>query len=70
MWQEILIDVVVTHSTTTYSLFNTLPQLVPFVNRLSQVLLPLTYALTTLSDRFLSVAGMRSKEETNVNTCV
>jgi hypothetical protein len=40
--------------------------MVPFINRLSLLLLPITSTVTSLSENVLKVAGVKSKEETNV----
>ena len=42
-------------------------QMVPFINRLAVLLLPITATLTSMSDFILSVMGMKSKEVTNVS---
>ena len=41
-------------------------KMVPIINRLSQLLSPITSLMTTLSNFILKIAGMRQKEETNV----
>ena len=40
--------------------------MVPFISRLSMLLLPITSSMTALSNFILKIAGMRQKEETNV----